>query len=534
MLCLNNILKEVQVNSTVIVVNYEYALDAPTIRLNLKENFNLMEFTNFQLFVKHCIVNIDDIDFEQFVHFKKRTKLNEHIKFVLIGERWPFEKFRQFLHIFQNIIHINSRSGDISTFVMSQKRYSRKIVIKKHGNCLENNFNLSEVVSRISIYQGSRITVCYFQIPPYGMSKCGNTKGISVEITALALDMLNISAHFKGYIFPRMTLNQHYHYVFSNDICTIHVQAEAMKDFDFTQPYVFDHLNWIVPTPEEIPRWKFAFQVFSSDVWLTWVISCLVLSLAWYATEFTMNSKPQLKQLAMGLEIIFTLFLQQSSNIKISTISTRIVLATIIISTFFINLFYICKFSYLLSGMNYENSIETLEDVMEKSLYVRIPDEVNNYYKDEEKILQYFKLFRKDFEYSLKEAASLRNSITSNLHRSYIYNLKDVLDDNKRVLLEEMRTPIKVAHLTAVLPKGNALTKLLSDKFGHLRQHGLVDYVTSKYYKFPAEGTNVEKKKLTLTSIQFPLCAWIIGIIFSLIAFLNELNIFNVVINWIF
>ncbi|KAL3271598.1 hypothetical protein HHI36_022073 [Cryptolaemus montrouzieri] len=369
------------------------------------------------------------------------------------------------------------------------------------------------------------LTVHFFYAPPFTFCENCENKGISLEIITMALESLKIKRKFKGIFFMNFNMKTLAESIFSENNSDIFVGLPPFVEYDFTQPFLYSNAYWIVRSPNEIPRWRYLIRIFSTEVWIVWILSSIVLSLMWFAimSKKTYNRRT-LQQSTEGLFIIFKHFIEQPHYLKPSSIPQIIVLTTILISTFLMNLFFDSKFSYFLTGFNYEKSINSFDDLMENKLEVQLPDYFLEHFNGDTKALEYFEKYRTGTRSTLKIVVE-ENKAVVYPEGMFLYEYQNFLDAYQRPLVRRLNAPVETLFMRVILRKGNPLTKPLNEKLIHLVEHGFANYIHSKYKSHKTiRDKTLDVRTLTLDHIHLPLVLWIIGILLGIICFLCELK----------
>ncbi|KAK9885139.1 hypothetical protein WA026_010650 [Henosepilachna vigintioctopunctata] len=509
--CINDIVND-RINGInyAVILNYDQTFNIPTVRMDISTTRRvILSFGTPKLF----IVNLDAISIQQLLDIRNELGYNAETTYILVGKELPYESITS--KLLSELIFLDSQNGDVH--IKKADRY--KTVITKIGHCYEKTFKPEKIFLNEFRYKEVAVPVCYFFDAPFGFCSNCKRKGITLDIVLMALNLLNLKANFTGYSFPAKGLKSFMNYAFTN-ICVILTGFEPIIGLDFTQPYTIDTVHWVVPTSKEIPRWKYAFQIFSPEVWIVWAISAISLSLIWYVIDYTMKSGIRLNQSTVGLRMIFKLFLQQSETFNVTTRSQGFLIATIIVSTSFLKLFYESKFAFLLSGLNYAKSIDSFEDIMNQGLYVRLSHDDLKDYIGEPRIFKYLNSNYKEYETSFEKIAAERDSAMNCIHRGFMYKLKNVLDEHNRPLLKELNPPIRVFLLCAILRKGDPLTNLLNEKLKYMVDFGFVDHILSNYkVENIKRDVTLKRQKLNIHSIPLAFIVWIIGVLMGVVSF---------------
>ncbi|KAK9885138.1 hypothetical protein WA026_010649 [Henosepilachna vigintioctopunctata] len=501
-----------------VILNYHQAFNVPTVRIEISTTRRLILSYDKP---KLAVVNLDAINFQQLLDIRNELGFNAYTTYILVGKHLPHEYVLS--KVFNRFTFFNSQNGDV--YVKNPEAHFNKVI--KFGNCYQEQFKPKEIFNNeIMVYKKMpAVPVCYFKYAPYGICSNCNRKGISLDILLMALNLLNLTANFSGYLFPKFDSKSYMNYVFSNEMCVIHAGDEPMPEFDFTQPYTIDSIHWIVPASKEIPRWKYAIQIFSTEVWIAWIISAFAVSVIWYTITYTMKSGSRSNQPMSGFYMIFRLFLEQSQIFNTVTLSQGFLVVTIVISTSLMNFFYESKFAFLLSGLNYEKSINSFEDIMTKKLFIKIPYDGLKLFENEPKTFKYLHSHFKEYDFSLSKIAIEKDSAISYVHRIFLHELKNILDKHNRPLLKELQPPLRIMPISAILRKGDPLTNLLNKKLTYMSAFGFVDHILSKYKVHNAiRDVTLKRMKLNMHNIQFAILVWITGILISIVSFLRETN----------
>ncbi|KAK9874173.1 hypothetical protein WA026_002525 [Henosepilachna vigintioctopunctata] len=522
LICINYLIENrVKNENYALVIDYEELFDFSTIRINQK-NLEVPECHLHKPAV--YIVNLDVTNMRYFFNVRKHLGFDHLTKYIFIGRNFTYKAERElFLFVVKDAVFINSMSGDIYL----RSIYTNSKIGGKLGNCFEKSQNLNETFSDALIRHNgkSRINVCFFDQDPYAICTKCNKKGIDIDIQTMVYNLINVTTHFVKKKPPLKEVTKQFNYVFSTGECEVMPGLLSIDGFDFSYTYLFDSMHWVVHVSDEIPKWRYAFKIFSPHIWFVWILSSISLSLALYLTTYEKNNRCQVLSLFKGLLLISKLFLEQPNEFITSKLSQWIIFVTILISTYLINLFYKSRFIYLLSGFVYEKSVDSFEDIMNNKLIMDVIDEMKIIFYGDERVIEYFE------KYQIANKSKNWNFIgvdrkTTALctKRAFLYKIADFLDEDGRPTIKLIDEPVTKVFKKCVLAFGNPLINLLSAKLTILNEHGFVPHISSKYVAHEIKrNPALDVKKLTLSNLQLPIGLWVTGIIISFISLICEL-----------
>ncbi|KAK9880618.1 hypothetical protein WA026_011855 [Henosepilachna vigintioctopunctata] len=505
-LCLNNIFfNYISNDSQIVLVDFEEIFSFPSIRVNFDTSENLhLEDSHIYLFNRKKLID------------EKYDELNEIIGiygnsiFIFVEDN-------------DEDISLNSTKNlfvlKISTGYIYQSKHSKNMGKENSiGNCYDTKNNIvgSMFSEQNPLQKRTFVTICISCISPYSFCpRNSSKKGLTIEITTMILSLLGLKPKYVNVLYPKKDVLKNINTIISRNICEIFTSNPGLPSLDYTFPYAFDSLNWIVKNAEEIPRWKYAFQIFSLSIWLIWLFSSICLSVMWYITKKC--SMGYSSRIVEGFGMICSVFVEQSLSVEIPRFSQKIILVIILISTVFFNMFYKTKFSFLLSGFNFENSIDSFEDVMENSLTVQIPDRFAELYSNDANAMKYFEKHCRttNAENAIEDVKHKENVATSYVKGVILYKtakLKDFVGVHNRPLLKILEPPILNIFFCMVLSKRNPLTNLIDRNLKKLFYHGFVSHILSKYQiQSSTSNPEVDVKKLSLSSLQLAFILYFMG-----------------------
>ncbi|KAL3271596.1 hypothetical protein HHI36_022071 [Cryptolaemus montrouzieri] len=457
-LCINYLLLNYNSKeSYAVIATNEVAFPFPAIRVDVDT------FSGFEHIVSRTpnfyIIDIDTetLNITQFLSLRKKLGFSNYTKYLFVGEKLFFDfESNPSTKFTASLMLINPQNYEVWKRTIELGRKSMSSTDTE--TIMDNSFFCGIQGNENSRFiQEFNVTVYFFYGPPYTLCENCENRGIVLEMISMALDLLNIERKFVGNLFLNPDVKKIIDSIFLEDSGAIFLGVPVTDEYDFTQPFLYDNAYWILRTPDEIPRWRYIIRIFSSEVWTVWLLSSVLLSLAWFATIYrrTRNHKT-LTHYIEGLLIILKHFIEQPHILKPSSLSQNIVLYTLLLSTFLMNLFFESKFSYILTGFNYEKSIESFEDMMRNELQVEFPDYFLEFFEGDLRALKYFEKYRTGTENTLRVVAE-ENKATGYPDIMFLYELHNYLDSNQRPLLRKLKPPIMTVFINAVLREGNPL-----------------------------------------------------------------------------
>ncbi|KAL3284929.1 hypothetical protein HHI36_019062 [Cryptolaemus montrouzieri] len=498
----------------IVVVNYIDGINFPIVLEDLRQpTIRRSSFESPDIY----IVNTDVTELNQFLKFRKELGCKAATKYIFHGQNFTFQFSSTYNH---NAIFINSKSGKIYNRKVSEENPAKEI-----GDCFEMKYNFINIFEKDEQpWKFNRISACEHKSPPYNIEN-DTKKGILTEISELVFESLKIDVKFVRFPYHLGNVDTYLTNIFDKNICDIYTGIKPTVLFDFTYPYIYDTLHWITKTPDEIPRWKYALKIFKLNSWLSFIFSIILISVAYHFTMFRTGSFEKIMHLHQGFVITLKLFLEQSHSWKTSNLSREIMFVTILFTSFMINAFCKTRFTYLLSGFNVNERIDSFEAIMANRMSVKISYSIERIFEHEPQKAEYLRKYQilMDPSDAIKQIPYEENTATALPKKVYDYRINQFIDEEMRPLLQLIDPPIVLLTVSMVLPKGDLLTEPLNKKLQHLQDHGHISYILSRYkVMFAVRDPTLDVKKLTINHIQLPLAILIIGMIASGIIFFFE------------
>lgn len=348
----------------------------------------------------------------------------------------------------------------------------------------------------------------------------GTLQGIVFDFWKEALNLLKMTAEFIIIVFPKESVVKLRRTILTNGSCDIFGNGNPLEgSYDMTHPYFFDSLVWVVKTPKEIPRWRYAFEIYSKEIWVIWFLAAAALSSA----QFTLlKIQKNDVELTDGLVLIFFIFMQQSQRVKLSSLSQYILLGILILTTFLMNLFYCTKFAFLLTGFKYETSVDTFENIIEEGYTLEF-SKAFLIFLQTHKSFNFIKNHHVESLLFLNITEDKRATLF--LRNMFNYQIGNFLDDQNRPLVRMLQEPLVTLPFMAILRRGSSLTNKISEKFDRLMENGILSKIIEEYDNHKMnKGPTVILRKLTLQSLQLAFILWVIGVVVCFARFYFELK----------
>lgn len=499
LLCINTLIRNQQ-NSYVVVVNLDLKLDFPSVRINYESIDNLSSLSQTPT---SYVVNLDTINEDQLTYLLKKYGHYVSTIYIFIGQSWMSPINPNFSpEYFENIHFINYQNGEHL----------------KGDNLIMRPSNCSLGLETTGSFSRNTTKVCFLISAPFVMPYGDPKKGIEIDIFEIILSMMktegvynrvNIPGEFTGYI----------DFILNNGTCDIFsAMFPLIGNFDISYLMFTDPSIWVLKSGEEIPRWKYAFEVFSKTTWMLWVFSAVSLSIIRYIIRVLTNQNVVPQE---GLKMFFKYFLEQSQSLNSKITSEMIFFWSLLFATFFMNIFYKSNFIFLLTGIRYEMEVKSLDEAMEQGFILRMSKSASHYFDDPKHI----KYLETHYEEKSLTAEGLDKKTAQLMpEKMFYYQLSDYMDENGRSSIRRLDKPLIVMPYSPLLRKGTPLTSVLNDKFGMLANSGIMDWIFTEYSNKVVEGNDINVRKLHLSSIQLPIFLWVMGLFTSLLVFLLEKN----------
>ncbi|KAK9874721.1 hypothetical protein WA026_005537 [Henosepilachna vigintioctopunctata] len=299
------------------------------------------------------------------------------------------------------------------------------------------------------------------------------------------------------------------------------------KHLEYTSYLLTDRFAWFVPSPQPLPRWSYIIKIYYFHTWIIWVSTILGISLIWTLKEFLSFRKLQLKSIFIVTRTTFHWFLEQKHSVFLDKLSDCILIFCIFLMTTLMNFFFKCRFTYLLTGVNYEEEINSFEEILSKGLIIGGSQYAIRMINTTPEVADYLVW---NFNRCIGRACLYRTAFQKDqaalLLSSVALSAGDIFMDEGtgRSLLHKIAEPTFNIFTVAYFNKGHPLVMLFNKKLFQLREAGITSEIISNYFENikQVEPSLNTTQSLKLDHIVAPMSIWFIGIFFSLIIFFWE------------
>ncbi|KAK9870085.1 hypothetical protein WA026_006180 [Henosepilachna vigintioctopunctata] len=534
--CINTILKlYTSPSDHVATLNTDFVLDVPVFN-DFPVPDRLLEKYPFSPHV--YVADLKNINLRGTLEdLKEKYQLNSRAKFIIITENVSTDITEVLAEYFiVNVALINPILGKISTYFPYKHKSLNDIdtEIIEVGNCLDFQTNRSlksplfeEKIPEV--WNHASIKMCLMYEPPYSMCDDCENKGISASIFDEVIRLMNMTAKWRMLEFPESAkfVQYYYTYMHTNKHCDIHVGLLADYFYDHTIFYVFDEIYFLAPSPELIPRWQYLLRALTVEIWICWIITILVFSCLWVIIRrihgFLHGPK-------VAMEVIWTnieYFIEHSHNISSRMPSLKILFLSIFLLSYLMNMIFKCNFNYILTGINFQESIDSVTDIIKRGMTVGVLTE-DFLFASDEKVRKYFETHITVCNYSyycFDQTAYKKNLISYQSLRFYKYVQDSYLDEDGIPLMRLIKPHHVTVWLCGILPLGHPIRNPVNKYLSYLDAHGFTNLILSKYDVMEVQApSNFKARRLSFEHILAPSVILLIGIILGLISFVLEIT----------
>ncbi|KAL3275765.1 hypothetical protein HHI36_020510 [Cryptolaemus montrouzieri] len=187
------------------------------------------------------------------------------------------------------------------------------------------------------------------------------------------------------------------------------------------------------------------------------------------------------------------------------------------------------RFTYLLNGLNYELSIDSVAKIFSNNLKVGSTKFVKKLMNSSTEMDKYLKKNYVECTgfVCLNLTAFKRDMATLTLKRTVEAYLESFSDDlSGQWSLEELTPPMQTYYLVTFFNAGHPMFQLFNRNLLYLVESGIVAKITLKYNKFHGITKNSfnATQSLHLEHITAPMVLWFVGMVVSLLVFIGELT----------
>ncbi|KAK9870084.1 hypothetical protein WA026_006179 [Henosepilachna vigintioctopunctata] len=485
------------------------------------------------------IANLDIINYrETLAILKEQYQLNARAKFIIITKNLSREVIDIFSeYLISDVIFVNPLSGSINTYNPFGKKtfYDIDMEISTLGNCvasLENAFAKLPLFDKKipDQWNGCPVKICMIYEPPYTMCSDCKHPGISIEIFNFVSKMMNMTPKWIVRENPKEgDFNQYfYDSLYTNERCDLHVGLTLDLLYDVTYCYLFDDLYFFVPTPKLLPRWRYVLKALTVEIWICWIVTIVILSSLWLIFRKIQGER---NTAVKAVEVFWTnidYFVEQYPELTAKTLSMKIIFLLMFCSSFFMNMIFKCNFNYILTGINFEDPIESVSDMIKRNMFFGyLYDEFYILWLNDETSGNYINSHSKICDFSYKcfnQTAFDRNFVSMQILRFYKYIQDLYVDDDGLPLIRLIHPPVISFGVVGLLPLGHPITVTVNRILLDLDAYGFIDFVLSKYDNniVMEPPSHFSEMKLSLEHIVAPSVIWFSGFLLGFVIFLME------------
>ncbi|KAL3272887.1 hypothetical protein HHI36_014347 [Cryptolaemus montrouzieri] len=504
------------------VSSNKYFLDFASIRVNYR---NKMLSNWFPTKPDFYIIDEDNLDnlLDIFRELSDLSTLsfNPRAKYLFIGQNFTIEflKFISALYI-RDVLFLNPETLDFGPpFHQDTEQFNcAKIhyrIICENSTLKRNNADLSP--RKIEQYLGiTTISAVYKPVEMY--STCHNCtfKGILLEMFEIIAAYLEIKVEYYQHV------NLSNQDIFKNYNVYIRVYGREVLSFtELTMSCLAEEMSWFVPTPKLIPRWKYLNNIFKPSVWLAFFAIIFIISLVWGTSNLIFEGEFIFSEIVIA---VFKQFLEQDHNIPKNYVNRAILAVSILFLTYLMNTFLKCRFTYLLNGINYQNELNSFEDIV--SARIRIGSTpvliqlLNTTPQMSDHLEKYYLVCELGPD-CLKRIAFRKDMAVLKPGRKVRAFMKMLIEEKGEILMKEIKPPFFVLHMALHFQRGHPLFHSFNKQLYNLVETGIAEKIISGYDHQLEEVLDIyiEQRALTTEHLVIPLFIWIFGILSALIIF---------------
>ncbi|KAL3274595.1 hypothetical protein HHI36_015976 [Cryptolaemus montrouzieri] len=359
------------------------------------------------------------------------------------------------------------------------------------------------------------------------LSEFGEPYGIEVDIMTTIIENLRILIKHKAIKYWLNSTN----YIVNNECEVMYGRKARWRSetrrytHDYTRSFVFEHVFWFVPRPAFMPRYKYYLQAFTEQIWSFWAISSMCICFLWYIVDRVLYSRTGFHELIIKFVSEFKLLTEQSYEYERESITQTVISILMMFLTFTWNQFYKTRFQYFLTGLNYQDSIDSVDDIVKHRMKLGVflqalhilDDFPAGYVKKYGQICT-------GFQDCINRTAFHRDMATMRPMIIVKYERHQHLDENKRWLVKHILPHIFSMNSCAIFKAGHPLFFIIDRHLAYMIEGGLTEFLKSKYDSIPAEDmSSLETQKLNFDHIYAPVCLLSFGLAISFIVFLFEI-----------
>lgn len=321
---------------------------------------------------------------------------------------------------------------------------------------------------------------------------------------------------------------------FALGVGNLGIDYKYLKDFDFTNQHGSEHLVWIAPIAEFVPKWRTLFLIFPMELWCWFLASFLITGFIFYIFSKFTKENQNYNTFGSSMFSAYRIFIAVPAVFPDKYI-VRIFFMGLAILNIFIGTMYTSALVFYLKNPVREFQIKTVSDVIESRLDIGGLENYREYFEnasdtDSNIIYERFQIENDSAVHWLKSVAVDRDtcSIFSQLFVQYTLVQKDNILVDYRGLPKIYILPKVLLQypLNFILQKGFPLIQ----QFNHIIERLKMSGILVKYYKVYIDAINKvnsikhksDVSSLQIENIQGPISILIFGYLLGLLAFIFE------------
>ncbi|KAL3276927.1 hypothetical protein HHI36_012293 [Cryptolaemus montrouzieri] len=538
--CVETILSLFISNNTLIVVAGEnIRINLPLIRLNFEKRPSGIEHL-FERRYDAYVIDLECVPFDDLIEsLNSQPYFDKTAKFIFIGRAFSDSSVKKISsNYIRNVIFVNYESLEVSSYLLFKEGSLENVNtnLELIGYCSNNEFNKAEAWRNSSTlfpdiiprkWRQSTIKVLVYFYIPYTMYANSQKRGIEIELLNSILDVIDVSANYTR---PYSASSPQLGVDINTSSIILGMGFTNHPRFRHTVTYTTDQLFWFVPSSSPIPKWKYVYKAFSKNVWLIWFFIFLVVSFLWYVTDRIFRKQKQIHYFFIKPFVLLKLSLEQGHNLDYAFSTQRFLMTIIVFLIFSTNAFYKSRFTYLLSGLNFEKGIETFEDIMDANLKLDYYEPYRENFAGNPKFYEYMKKhFRNctDPFMCTNRTAFKRDMAVLRYRKNIRYVVRSYYTDPEsgKPLIQEFVPSVHVDNFSFNILDGHPLFQSIEEILRYFRDNGIVDYFINKYDEFRSLDDTPNIVKISVKDLSGVFIFWIICLLTTIFVFSLEFEL---------
>ncbi|XP_044758789.1 uncharacterized protein LOC123316665 [Coccinella septempunctata] len=475
-------------------VNNEFQITSPTYQINMNEYLELEGINMPDMY----LFDLDEYNLSDFIISTYRHRFfNPRAKFILVGSELNYTIPEILIcNFILNVIFIEKSTEIIFTIFPYDERMLHNPSkdwwkISSSTECTKEVFFQTLFQQKIpKIWNNSTISLMYIGFVPFIICSECEERGSLIDILEESVTHLNLTVEYNELKYNGSDFEEYDRNMILEKKYEISLGDYTDLKLDNLYPHDYTILFWVVPVPEEMPRWKYLFTVFSKQVWIVWIITFVTLVLTCFIISSMSSRMPSPYRLLTDAATIIKMSLEQSADLNSFSHSESILSILIYFFTCIMTAIYKSRFLYLLVGFNYEKIINSVEDIMDHNLTICSPmlTAVQGPFLETERKQNYFNshYIHCDFGDTVYTRVATERDVTFVDNAEALnYLQSNYIDDQGKSLFRKVEQPIISSPFGSTLIKGHPITENLNRYFMLLDQHGIKKLIISRYNKLP-------------------------------------------------